>query len=134
MNQYQGQCLCGACHYIITAAAPTAMYLCHCSRCRKETGTSHAATVFFQDAQLVWQQGENNMTHFTLENTRKQRSFCKTCGSPLPRSAGGTSVVLPAGTLNEDTSLQPTAHIFYLNRASWEDKLINLKRFEGLPE
>jgi hypothetical protein len=134
MNQYKGQCLCGTCRYIISGQDPQAMYLCHCSRCRKETGTTHGATIFFNDAQLSWESGEENITHFQLVNTRKQRAFCKTCGCPLPRQEGESYVILPAGTLDNDNTLEPTAHIFYSSRASWEDKLKDLKRFDEFPE
>lgn len=137
MNQYKGTCLCGSCHYTITGEKPAAMYLCHCSRCRKETGTIHSANAFFNQAQLLWEKGQDNMTHFKLEGTRKQRVFCNTCGSPLPRQEGtaeeGTYVVLPVGTIDDDTFLEPTAHIYCASRSSWEDKITDLKRFDELP-
>jgi hypothetical protein len=134
MNRYTGECLCGACRYVITGQKPQAMYLCHCSRCRKETGSIHGATVFFNEAQLSWDRGADNMSYFHLEGTRKNRLFCKTCGSPLPRQEGEGYLVLPAGTLDDDTTLEPTAHVFYANRSSWEDKILNLKRFDELPK
>jgi hypothetical protein len=109
------------------------MYLCHCSRCRKETGTIHGANVFFNNALLTWEKGQENITYFKLEGTRKQRAFCNTCGSPLPRQEENSSVVLPAGTLDDDSSLEPTAHIYYASRSPWEDKLADLKRFDELP-
>ncbi|HEV3251575.1 MAG TPA: GFA family protein [Puia sp.] len=133
MNQYEGGCLCGSCRYIITAKKPDAMYLCHCSRCRKESGAAHGANVFFNDAQLTWKKGQDNIAYFKLENTRKERAFCKTCGSPLPRLSGTSQVILPAGTLDNDIALDPTAHIFYKSRSSWEDHLKDLKRFDELP-
>ncbi|KTC78169.1 GFA family protein [Legionella brunensis] len=132
MNQFTGECLCGACRYVITGEKPTAMYLCHCSRCRKETGTIHGATVFFNGSRLSWERGNNNISYFQLEGTRKERAFCKTCGSPLPRNEN-SYVVLPAGTLDEDSSLVPTAHIFCASRSSWEDKIKDLRRFDELP-
>jgi hypothetical protein len=134
MNKYKGECLCGACCYVIAGERPKAMYLCHCSRCRKETGTVHGANVFFNDAQLLWKKGKDNITYFELKNTKKQRAFCKICGSPLPRQDKECGVILPAGTLDDATFLEPTAHIFYASRSSWEDKLIDLKRFDELPK
>lgn len=133
MNLYKGKCLCGSCRYEITGEKPKAMFFCHCSLCRKETGTVHGANVFFDNAQLIWKKGQDFITNFKLDNTRKQRAFCKICGSPLPRQEGKTQVILPAGTLDTDVSLEPTAHIFYESRFSWEDKLKNLKRFDELP-
>lgn len=55
MNQYRGECLCGSCRYVIKGEKPKAMYLCQCSRCRKETGTIHGANVFFENSQLLWE-------------------------------------------------------------------------------
>ncbi|HHT0594718.1 TPA: GFA family protein [Legionella anisa] len=134
MNRYTGECLCGACRYVITGQKPTAMYLCHCSRCRKETGSIHGATVFFNDAQLSWERGEKNIRYFKLNDTRKERMFCTTCGCPLPRQSEKGKVVLPVGTLDNDAYLEPTAHIFCGSRASWEDKLLHLQRFDELPK
>lgn len=134
MNQYKGECLCGSCRYVITGKKPKAMYLCHCSRCRKETGTIHGATVFFNNARLLWEKGQANISHFKLEGTKKQRAFCNTCGSPLPRQEGDFHVVLPAGTIDNDILLEPTAHIYYASRSSWEDKVRDLKRFDELPK
>jgi hypothetical protein len=132
MNQYKGECLCGACRYVIIGDEPDALFLCHCSRCRKETGTLHGANVFFNRAQLSWEKGEKNISHFKLENTRKQRAFCKSCGSPLPRQEEN-QVVLPAGSLDDDAFLQPTAHIFYASRSSLVDRIKGLKRFDEFP-
>lgn len=134
MNQYKGECLCGACRYVITGKIPKAMYICHCSRCRKETGTAYAANVFFENAQLSWEKGEDKFTSFHLKNTRKQRTFCKICGSSLPRKEGKAHVVLPAGTLDNDNFLEPTAHIFYASRSIWEDKVIESRRYDTFPK
>ncbi|QMT59114.1 GFA family protein [Legionella sp. PC997] len=133
MNRYTGKCLCGECRYVITGQKPKVMFLCHCSRCRKETGSIHGANVFFETAQLSWVSGESNLGYFKLHNTRKERIFCKTCGSPLPRQDESGGVILPAGSLDHDVFLEPTAHIFYASRVSWEDKLADLQRFDELP-
>lgn len=133
MKEYKGECLCGVCRYAVKAQKPKAMFLCHCSRCRKETGTVHAANVFFEEAQLLWETGENNITYFNLEGTKKERAFCQTCGSPLPKQIGPSRVMLPAGTLDEAFELVPTAHIYYASRASWEDDLKDIEFFDALP-
>lgn len=132
MNQYKGECLCGSCRYVITGEKPKAMYLCHCSRCRKETGTIHGANAFFIHAQLSWEKGQDNITYFNLENTFKHRAFCHTCGSPLPIQVNKVNIVLPVGTLDDDKFLEPTAHIHFASRSSWEDKCQDLQRFDEL--
>jgi len=124
---------CFAKQYVISGEKPEAMYLCHCSRCRKETGSVHGANIFFNNASLVWEKGQDKFACFTLEGTRKQRAFCTICGSPLPRQEA-TWIILPAGTLDVDSAVEPTAHVYYASRSSWEDKLKDLKRFDELPK
>ncbi len=134
MKPYSGQCLCGSCRYILKGENPTGFYFCHCSRCRKASGSMHAATVFFKQAELIWEQGEHNISYFNLPDTRKESAFCKTCGCPLPRKTSIGLIILPAGSLDEGANLEPTAHIFCASRAPWEDKANQLQRFDGLPQ
>lgn len=131
MDDYTGECLCGAVRYRIRAAAPQAMFLCHCSRCRKETGTLHGANVFFCAGELSFERGEALLSRYVLEGTRKKRWFCSTCGSPMPRQGEDGHIILPAGSLDDDRGLEPTAHIFCASEASWAQKAASAKR---LPE
>jgi hypothetical protein len=41
----KGSCLCGVVKYEVTGE-PSRFYHCHCSRCRKVTGTGHASNMF----------------------------------------------------------------------------------------
>ncbi len=127
----EGECLCGAVRF--AASGPVhAMYLCHCSRCRKETGSAHAANIFLRDATLTWTRGGDSVRRYALPGTRKARSFCTTCGSPVARAAGAT-VIVPAGALDTPLTFAPTAHIFCDSRAPWEDLLPATPRHAALP-
>jgi hypothetical protein len=53
----KGSCLCGAVKYEVTGE-PRRFYHCHCSRCRKATGTGHASNLFLQPGALKWLSGE----------------------------------------------------------------------------
>ena len=56
----QGTCLCGTVTYRITGRILSFQY-CHCSRCRKFTGSAHAANVFTALDGLEWVQGEDSV-------------------------------------------------------------------------
>ena len=127
----QGRCLCGAVQYT-AVGEPRAMFLCHCSRCRQESGSAHAANIFLADAALEWTVGEELVSRYALPGTRKARAFCSVCGSPVGR-ASGTRVVLPAGGLDTELPFAATAHIFCDSRAGWEDGTAELPRFAELP-
>jgi hypothetical protein len=45
----------------------------------------------------------------------------------------GELLVVPAGGLDSEVSIEPTAHIFVGSKAGWEEALGEVRRFEGLP-
>ncbi|WP_413282742.1 GFA family protein [Vibrio sp. MA40-2] len=133
MTDYLGSCLCGAVSFAIKGEFDS-FYLCHCHYCQKDTGSAHAANLFSQSAQLVWQSGFDAVTSFTLPDTRHSKSFCKFCGSALPNTQNEGLLVVPAGCLDTDISMLPTAQIFSSCKASWAGELDRVVQFEGLPE
>ena len=130
----RGSCLCGAVRYEVTGE-PKRFYHCHCSRCRKTTGTGHASNLFLQPGALRWLGGEEQVREFKLpEATRFGNSFCATCGSRLPRQAKGTDFVLiPAGSLDVATPIEPQARIFFQSRTSWSCTDDTIPAYPELP-
>ncbi len=116
----QGSCLCGAVRFEISGE-PKRFYHCHCTRCRKATGTGHATNLFIQPGSLSWTRGEELINAYKIpEAKRFTRQFCTTCGSPLPRQVKDTDiVVLPAGSLDNEPQIRPQARIFWQSRAGW---------------
>ncbi|MCP5140117.1 MAG: GFA family protein [Chromatiales bacterium] len=69
-----------------------------------------------------------------MPSTRHGRSFCLECGSALPSTQmDGKLVVVPAGSLDTEVSLRPTAHIFVSSRASWDRALEEVPSAERFP-
>ena len=116
----KGSCLCGALQFVITGE-PARFYHCHCSRCRKATGTGHASNVFITNATLSWTGDTSLMKTYKLpEAQRFARTFCTQCGGPLPRMMGDSGQVFaPAGTLDDEPNIKPQARIFQSSKASW---------------
>ena len=116
----KGSCLCGAVKYAVSGE-PTRFYHCHCSRCRKATGTGHASNLFLQPGTLTWLSGEEQIRAFKVpEAKRFTNHFCATCGSRLPRQIKDTDVVMiPSGSLDDDAPIKPQARVFAGSGASW---------------
>lgn len=128
-----GQCLCGAVKFRIYGTFDS-FFLCHCGRCRKDTGSAHAANLFASNATLEWLTGEENVRTFRLSGTRHVKSFCSTCGSALPfLQTDADLLVVPAGSLDTPVDMRPTAHICLSSRADWECDMALVKHFDGLP-
>lgn len=132
MTDYSGSCLCGTVSFEIEGDFDS-FYLCHCQYCQKDTGSAHAANLFSQSAELVWRSGADAVTSFTLPGTRHNKSFCKLCGSAVPGTQIAGLLVVPAGCLDTEISMVPTAHIFLSKKAAWAAELGEVPECEGLP-
>ena len=133
-KQVDGSCLCRKVRYRITGNMGVFQY-CHCSRCRKFTGSAHAANLFVSPDQFNWLAGEELVGRYDPVDTKYFATcFCKSCGSSLPwLSKSKKVVVIPAGTLDEDPGIRPTQNIFYGSRPEWYSHASSLPEHEEMP-
>ncbi|SDW81396.1 GFA family protein [Marinobacter mobilis] len=129
----RGSCLCGQVRFEIDGDFES-FYLCHCTHCRKDTGSAHAANLFSGTASLRWLAGADTVRRYQLPATRHVKSFCSVCGSAVPTEQPELKVlVVPAGCLDDDIRLRPTAHLFVASKAGWDEDLEQVPAFDGLP-
>ena len=132
ISRYTGSCLCQKVAYEVDGDFER-FYLCHCSRCRKQTGSAHAANLFSRIAAFRWTSGESSVKKYQLPNTRFAKSFCELCGSALPTVRDDGSIVVPAGSLDCNINLRPLGHIHMGSKANWDQDLEKIPKFEALP-
>ena len=115
-----GSCLCGSVHYEITGD-DAKFYHCHCERCRKASGTGHMSNIILRPESVRFTAGEALLKRYKgPEAKRFATVFCSNCGSLMPRTSPEAGlVVIPAGSLDHDLDIRPTARIFYDSRANW---------------
>ena len=131
---YKGSCLCGDVRFEVQGDFEH-FFLWHCSRCRKDTGSAHAANLFSSTATLAWLSGEQNVRTFVLPGTRHTKSFCARCGSALPRvEMDGALLVVPAGCLDSPVEMRPDAHICVASSAPWDHDLEAIAKVPALPQ
>ncbi len=131
-QQLTGSCLCGAVTYE-AAGEPQRFFFCHCSRCRKASGSAHAANIFVQPGTLRFLTGEEQIRKFRLpEAARFANHLCGNCGARLPR-VGGDTVVIPAGSLDTEAPIAPQARIYMGSRAAWSCHGDQVPCFDQLP-
>src|SRR5262249_6449655 len=104
----KGSCACGGITFEVEKVL--ALTTCHCSICRKLSGSAVGAYrhVAKKDFRLV--SGEELMTNYesTPGSTRK---FCKVCGSTAPGQAPYLPTVsIPAGLFDNDPGVKPMLH------------------------
>ena len=133
-SKVTGSCLCRKVSYEILENLGIFQY-CHCSRCRKFTGSAHAANLFVSPEQFKWLSGEEYIGRYEPEDAKHfATSFCKHCGSSLPwLSKSKKVVVIPAGTLDSDPGIKPFQNIFWGSKAEWYKEASELVKHKELP-
>ena len=116
----RGSCLCGTVTYAVSPPFHRMVH-CHCSRCRKGTGTGHATNLIAEPQGLRWLTGGDAIQRYDLPTAKSfSKWFCGRCGAPLPRvTRDGKRVVIPAGSLDTLPPLDPSDHIFWGSRVAW---------------
>ncbi len=129
-----GSCLCGQVSYQLEGPSRVFQH-CHCSRCRKFTGSAYASNFIVEPTRFQWIRGKEMVGRYELPDTKHfATSFCKNCGSSLPwKTKTALSVVIPAGTLDTNPEEKPTHSIFYADRASWYQNLHTLPKYDKFP-
>ena len=116
----RGSCLCGEVRFEY-ARAVTQVGMCHCSKCRKVSGTASNATIVVPETDFKWVAGEDLRRVYTMP-TGWHTTFCATCGSPLPQTLRGSAAYwVPAGLLDDDPGLRIGGHIFVDSKTSWDE-------------
>jgi len=130
----RGTCACARVAYAITPPFLFFQY-CHCSRCRKTSGSVHAANILLKQEQFTWTQGEELVGRWEHPDAERFcNSFCTLCGSKLPwRTRSGEAFLVPAGTLDDSPDLAPERNIFWASRAAWFCDTSTLPVFEASP-
>jgi hypothetical protein len=132
-KSFKGSCLCGSVSYQFHGPEYVFQY-CHCSRCRKFTGSAHASNIIVAPEQFEWLSGSDQISRFEHPEAKHFATcFCQRCGSSLPwKAQSGGAVIIPAGTLDEDPQIRPSQNIFWKDRVAWREAVESLPHYDEL--
>ena len=130
----RGSCLCGAVRFDVDRVAGP-FELCHCSRCRKVSGSAFAAGIYVNREDLRFTKGLESIKTYEAPILRApppyRSSFCAQCGSSLPDPLAKSPLVeIPAGALDGDPQLRPDKHIYVDVKSPWFEIADNLPQFD----
>ena len=126
-----GKCYCGAVEY---AVADEFLYAanCHCSNCRRTTGSAFKPFAGIARGKLTICKGRGDLMIFGEDDANN--THCRVCGSLLYSVVrAGVYVHVAMGTLVDDPTIRPNRHIFVGSKAPWFTIADGLPQFEGLP-
>jgi hypothetical protein len=126
-----GSCLCGAARYQVPDEFVYAL-ICHCSQCRRATGSAFKPFAGIEREKLALVGGRETVLRYGNDSTHDVH--CARCGSLLYSNIGtGPYLHVTLGTLVDDPSIRPTAHIFTGSKATWERINDGLPQFAEFP-
>jgi hypothetical protein len=110
----KGSCLCGGIRFE-TAGMHSKIGFCHCSKCRKCSGTGSTACIKVGFEGLRWLAGQDLLT------AGPKHSFCRVCGSPMPDLNPRRTVYdIPVGCLDDNPKLLVSDHSWVGSKADWD--------------
>lgn len=129
----QGKCLCGEVEFAVSGDLPN-IYQCHCSLCRKATGSISNSALIVSSEHFQWVRGHERITSYVKE-TGYRTDFCSKCGSPLPNPIkDGTQYWVPAGLLDDKAAIEIAAHLHVGSKASWDEVAPNGVQYQEAPD
>jgi hypothetical protein len=120
MEPLTGTCLCGGVRFEITQPFRRASH-CHCSRCRRHSGTFGLTQGRVPRTGFTLLQG-GELIHVYRPPDGMAKAFCSVCGSSL---FGGTwphgpEVSVRFGALDGDPGIRPQYHSHTESAAPWD--------------
>jgi len=119
-------CLCGSVAFEIDGPLEDVI-ACHCSLCRKSTG--HYLTAIDIRRENLRFTRKDGLKWFR-SSSKARRGFCGTCGATLFFDfLEGDIISVAAGTLEGETGLSITMHIFVDDKGDYYDLSGSIPRF-----
>lgn len=119
MNIHTGQCLCGRVHYQVLGE-PLRIGLCHCTDCRRESGSAFAMFAVWPRAAF------SSSGDFS---TYEGRSFCFACGARLFNLSDDEAEIRVGSMDMAPTDLKPTYEIWTKRREAWLHPLEHIAQY-----
>ena len=131
-NITEGKCLCDAVKFSLKGTNFD-LYQCHCSECRKITGSNANSSVIVPEEIFSWIEGEGKITSYT-HGSGYRSDFCSSCDSPTPNKIKNKPLFwVPAGALSQNALLRIKAHICLSSKATWETSELLGTQYNEVP-
>ena len=128
----RGTCLCGAVSFELDGPLPK-FYRCHCSLCRRQSGTAGNAATLVATERFRWLSGQTQVGSWTKASGFRS-DFCRACGSPLPNLLRGQPYMwVPAGLLDTEAALDFVVDLHLASKAGWEGTPKGRAHFATMP-
>jgi hypothetical protein len=129
-----GGCMCRAVRYKISEA-PIATGVCHCDRCRPQSGSAFSTIVIIRRSAIEIEGETAAFDDVGSSGFRVARRYCPRCGSALTTESDVTPELMfvKASGIDANEWFQPVMELFVNRRRPWIAPVPNAQQFEGNP-
>jgi len=128
----RASCLCGGITIEIGGPIYSPRY-CHCTNCRKFSGTAFAAWGVVDAATFEVKHAVSEIARF--DSGGGHRAFCGTCGTPLFYEPKGRPQLrgIPLGIIDDGEVPAPSMHVWTQSKVAWTSVEDGLPRYDTHP-
>ncbi|KAK0657238.1 glutathione-dependent formaldehyde-activating [Cercophora newfieldiana] len=105
-------CQCGAVAFKTPLPKPLALYICHCSECRRQTSSAFGTSAIFPKFEIPDTTLLSCYTRSTSNGQTLNCYFCKQCGTRLIHATPGKNVVSVKGGCIDGLDWKAAIHIW----------------------
>jgi hypothetical protein len=127
----RGRCACQAVAYEVADEFVVA-FNCHCSNCRAATGSAFLPWGEIEPEKLRVTKGAESLILIGDAHGHHARR-CEKCFSLLYWTGYEGKIRVPYGSLVDEPTLKPTAHMFVGSKAPWHEILDDLPQHDEYP-
>ena len=130
MAVLSGGCLCGGVRFEVDEPLLRANH-CHCSRCRRHSGTAVCTQARVRREQFRLLSGAELIRTYRGGDAYAVKAFCAVCGSSLFGGSWpeGAQVSIRLGAFDDDPGIRPQFHTFVDSRAPWDEIIDDLPQY-----
>ena len=134
MQELTGGCLCGEIRYRLNGD-PVVSRVCWCRDCQR-ISSNGTVNVIFPTSSIEVNGTTSEYVCVAASGNNVRRRFCPKCGSHLFADNTGRLglTVVRIGTLDEPSSINPTANIWASSAPTWACLDSTLQRFDRQPQ
>ncbi|MDO5769493.1 MAG: GFA family protein [Psychrobacter sp.] len=133
----KGSCLCGNIEFSCDfGQSPIKIYQCHCTLCKKQSGSSSNSATIIPAHQFNWISSEG--IKVWKKSSGFNAHFCENCGCGVPNRFADKYYWVPIGLLDlashSENEVKLVAHLCLSTKSSWHELNEDAEKFEKLPE
>jgi len=134
---HEGGCLCGTVRYRVIGG-PNLTAVCHCTRCKRMTGSAFSMPAYFDEAAVKITSGVLKTYECHSDETTRwlKLEFCPNCGTTVTWTAEGSPRArgIAVGTFDDPNWIKPSAHIWTRSALHWMAFPGEVTAFETVPQ